>query len=245
MKPGFIKRWYFVLKALVLAVICHWGQKRKWSWQPYVFHPIRIAFGLWKLRYFETKVEATQEARKFLLWDIRRFFGYRQEQNRSLPGLSEVLDWQTFCAALMHDVVEDCGKDYEYIYKHFGAGVMWLLMMMTHQREGKGSDQVHIDKLARMTDYRAVPMHHFLRTKWYLVEKRDWQDQVTLMTVRFMILKACDIYDNNPTLKANLGCNAYKRWVAEKKRLYCNLTVFEGAYTPSVLKQRFEGHTVC
>lgn len=70
-------------KALMYATKAHSGQVRKYTGEPYIFHPIEVALMAVKL------------------------------------GMSD----NAICAALLHDVVEDCDISVEYIYNEFGINI--------------------------------------------------------------------------------------------------------------------------
>lgn len=77
-----------ILKALDFAERAHRWQWRKYSHEPYVNHPIRVAYKVWKR-------------------------GLRSEE--------------IVCAALLHDVVEDCGITVGTLKGLFGIGVSHLV----------------------------------------------------------------------------------------------------------------------
>jgi (p)ppGpp synthase/HD superfamily hydrolase len=79
-------------EALIFATQSHAGQVRKYTGQPYIFHPIAVA-----MIVMET------------------------------PDHTE----EMVAAALLHDVVEDCGIVPDEVGRRFGAGVQELVYWLT------------------------------------------------------------------------------------------------------------------
>lgn len=76
-----------VAEAYLFAKEAHKDQKRKYTFVPYITHPLEV-----------------------------------MEIVRSVPHTEDML-----CAALLHDVVEDCGVHLETINGYFGPKVTWMV----------------------------------------------------------------------------------------------------------------------
>lgn len=83
-----------VQRALAFASKAHETQVRKYTGEPYIYHPIDVAATL--VEYLGEKVPA---------------------------------EWQA--AALLHDVVEDCGVTFTELRREFGDNVATLVMHLT------------------------------------------------------------------------------------------------------------------
>ena len=88
--------------AFAFAKAAHRGQRRKYTGEPYITHPLTVA----QLTY------------------------------GALKGHESVI--QAVKAALLHDVVEDCGVSPRIILKEFGPQVSAIVETLTHE-EVKGN----------------------------------------------------------------------------------------------------------
>jgi (p)ppGpp synthase/HD superfamily hydrolase len=90
-----------VTRAIDFAAKAHEGQRRKYTDEPYINHPLAV------LRLVQS-VGASEEAQ---------------------------------AAAVLHDVVEDCGVEFETLNKTFGAPVSWLVWALTECRHRPSNPQ--------------------------------------------------------------------------------------------------------
>jgi (p)ppGpp synthase/HD superfamily hydrolase len=88
-----------VANAIAYAVIAHGEQKRKYTHEPYVVHPIAVAEML----------------------------------NALNIGATENM----LCAAILHDVIEDCGVTAQQVEEKFGAEVAKLVVELTKVTDAK------------------------------------------------------------------------------------------------------------
>jgi guanosine-3',5'-bis(diphosphate) 3'-pyrophosphohydrolase len=98
--------------------LSHHGQTR-WDGSPYFEHPFRVA-------------DRTAE----LLAELR------------LPASGRPSDDEILAAALLHDVIEDCGCDYEDISGRFGTAVADMVASL--------SDDKRLPEVRRLEQYRAA-----------------------------------------------------------------------------------------
>lgn len=90
-------------EALSFAATCHHDQRRKASSDPYINHPIRVAY----------------------------------------LAIDSGLSMECAVAALLHDVVEDCGMDMETIVLKYGPNISNIVRLLTKTWE---NDQVTPDQ---------------------------------------------------------------------------------------------------
>lgn len=139
----------FVYKAYQFAKKAHEGQTRKYTNEPYIYHPIEVMS-------IVSTVDHTEEM---------------------------------LAAALLHDVVEDCGITYEEIVKEFGVITAWYVDDLTdiskpedgnrakrkeidRQHTAKASPQVKTIKLADLiSNSRSIVKHDKDFARVYIKEK--------------------------------------------------------------------------
>jgi (p)ppGpp synthase/HD superfamily hydrolase len=99
-----------IKKALDFATKAHEGQKRKYTGEPYIIHPIEV-----------------------------------MNIVKTVPHTDEML-----CAALLHDVVEDCGVTLEEIRAEFGNEVCFMVNDLTDfscPEDGNRAKRKEIDRI--------------------------------------------------------------------------------------------------
>lgn len=155
-----------VLKALWFADKMHTGQKRKYTNEDYIIHPVFVA----------------NLVAKYLI---------------SIEEYEEDM----ICAALLHDVVEDCGVSLDDIRSLFGDNVTNLVHWLTSPSKwfyGSRAIKKHIDS------------HFFM-----------------IAPVEAVIIKLCDIIDNTKSIEFFDSAFA-TRYYAEKKSFINNIGIFSG-----------------
>ena len=84
----------------VFAEKAHEGQRRKYTGEPYIHHPIRVA---------------------------KRLYGFGTNLTDQVDNLP------IYGAAVLHDVVEDCGVEYSELDALFGREVTQLVFWLTNE----------------------------------------------------------------------------------------------------------------
>lgn len=107
----------FVFKAYEFAKKAHEGQKRKYTLEPYINHPIEVM-----------QIVST------------------------VPHTEEML-----AAALLHDVVEDCGVISSTIFKEFGLWVGWYVEDLTDVSKPSDGNRVKRKEIDRTHTQQADP----------------------------------------------------------------------------------------
>ena len=125
---------YYVVGALKFAQAKHEGQVRKGSKLPYITHPVAVAMGL--MTAFSVKENATDE----------------DYSSRIItPRLRDDLT----VAALLHDVMEDCGVTrYDLLSRGYSEFVVGLVEELTNDREEikrVGKTKHHYDKFRALS----------------------------------------------------------------------------------------------
>lgn len=106
-----------VFKAYVFAKNAHKGQKRKYTFEPYINHPVEVM-----------QIVST------------------------VPHTEEML-----AAALLHDVVEDCGVLSSTIFKEFGLWVGWHVEDLTDVSNPSDGNRVKRKEIDRVHTQQADP----------------------------------------------------------------------------------------
>lgn len=107
----------FVHKAYQFAKNAHKGQKRKYTFEPYINHPVEVM-----------QIVST------------------------VPHTEEML-----AAALLHDVVEDCGVLSGEIFKEFGLWVGWYVEDLTDVSNPSDGNRVKRKEIDREHTAQAYP----------------------------------------------------------------------------------------
>ena len=107
----------FIHKAYQFAKKSHEGQKRKYSGEPYINHPVEVM-----------QIVST------------------------VPHTEEML-----AAALLHDVVEDCGVLSGEIFKEFGLWVGWYVEDLTDVSNPSDGNRAKRKEIDRMHTHQADP----------------------------------------------------------------------------------------
>jgi (p)ppGpp synthase/HD superfamily hydrolase len=119
-----------VCKAIEFANKAHAGQVRKYTSQPYIFHPMRVAMAVANFKFSDEMV----------------------------------------CAAILHDVVEDCGVAPATILGEFGPDIYSLVDELTNKT--KASDLPRAER------------------------KRMDRERIVTISLQAKIIKALDRIDN-------------------------------------------------
>lgn len=179
---------YYVTDALKFAQVAHEGQVRKGSKLPYITHPVAVAMGL--MTAFSVKENATDE----------------DYSSRIItPRLRDDLT----VAALLHDVMEDCGVTrYDLLSRGYSEFVVGLVEELTNDREEikrVGKTKHHYDK------FRALSSLAFDRYD-------NINDQPTKLMVDQTLEILCDI-------EKDRQITALQDWMIDEIRHTCHQVV--------------------
>lgn len=125
------KKRNLVAEAFALAEAAHRGQVRKYSFRPYIAHPVSVSLAV--QRHFADRCDGFKH---ILIADFHE---------------------EMAAAALLHDVIEDCGVTYQDLNAHLGKNVADLVAWLTNPT--KGSQLPRADRKKQDRD-------HIARAPW-------------------------------------------------------------------------------